>query len=305
MDGYYMKQNILETIGDTPVIKLNRVTNKADIYAKAEFLNPTGSIKDVMAYYMIKKAEERGELKPGMTILEVTSGNTGISFAMLAKLKNYRFIAVMPEHMSKERVIMMEAYGAKVILTPKELDMQGAMDKYNELKNILENVWLPRQFENEDNINAHREITGRNIIKQVPKIDFIVAGIGTGGTLFGVGEAIKKINPNVKLIGVEPAESAVLNGKKPRMHNIQGIGEGFVPPLVDKKKLDHVIAVKTKDAEAMTRKIAKEEGMFVGTSSGANLFASLEIAKKSGKDRHIVTIFPDNGERYLSTDLFK
>ena len=302
-----MKQNILETIGNTPVVKLNRVTHKylANIYAKAEFLNPTGSIKDVMAYYMIKKAEERGELKPGMTILEVTTGNTGISFAMLAALKNYQFIAVMPENMSKERALMMKAYGAKVMLTPKKLDMQGAIGRYNKLKKTIKNVWLPRQFENKDNIGAHKKITGKEIIKQVPKIDFIVAGIGTGGTLFGVAEAVKKINPNVEVVGVEPAESAVLNGKKPGVHNIQGIGEGFIPPLVNKNKLDYAIDVKTKDAEGMARRIAQEEGMLVGTSSGANLLASLEIARKFGKGKHIVTIFPDRGERYLSTNLFR
>lgn len=300
-----MKQNIMETIGKTPVFKLNGITNNsANIYAKADFLNPTGSIKDVMAYYMVKKAEEREELKPGMTILEVTTGNTGISFAMLASLKGYKFIAVMPEHMSKERVMMMEAYGAKIILTPKKLDMQGAIDKYNKLKSTLKNVWLPRQFENQDNINAHREITGKEIISQVPKIDFIVAGIGTGGTLFGVAEAVKKINPNVKIVGVEPAESAVLNGKKPGLHDIQGIGEGFIPPLVDIDKINYIVDIKTKDAKAMVRKIAKEEGMLVGTSSGANLLACLEITKKFGKDKHIVTVFPDRGERYLSIGLF-
>ena len=291
-----MKQNIMETIGKTPVFKLNGITNNsANIYAKADFLNPTGSIKDVMTYYMVKKAEERGELKPGMTILEFTTGNTGISFAMLASLKGYKFIAVMPEHMSKERVMMMEAYGAKIILTPKKLDMQGAIDKYNKIKSTIKNVWLPRQFENQDNINAHREITGKEIISQVPKIDFIVAGIGTGGTLFGVAEAVKKINPNVKLVGVEPAESAVLNGKKPGLHDIQGIGEGFIPPLIDIDKINYIVDIKTEDAKAMVRKIAKEEGMLVGTSSGANLLACLKIADKFGKDKHIVTVFPYRG----------
>ena len=296
----------MELIGGTPVLKLARAIPKNyNIYAKAEFLNPSGSIKDIMAHYMMKKAEERGELRPGMTILEVTSGNTGISFAMLASLKNYRFMAVMPEHMSRERISMMKAYGAEVILTPKKLDMQGAIDKYNRIKAALKDVWLPRQFENKDNIGAHKKITGKEIIKQVPKIDFIVAGIGTGGTLFGVAEAVKKINQDVRIVGVEPAESAVLNGKKPGIHNIQGIGEGFVPPLVNKDKLDYVIGIKTKDAEEMTRRIIKEEAMPVGISSGANLLAAIEIADKFGKEKHIVTIFPDRAERYLSTNLFR
>ncbi len=301
-----MKNNITKFIGNTPVLKIPKINGKNSfkIYAKADFLNPSGSIKDVMAYYMMKEAESKGELKPGMNILEVTTGNTGIAFSMLSKLNGYNFTAVMPEHMSKERIMMMKAYGANVVLTPKKEDMPGALAKYEELKDSMENLWLPKQFDNRDNILAHKKITGKEILRQVEKIDIIVAGIGTGGTLFGAAEAIKQKFPNLIVVGVEPEESAVLNGKDPGIHNIQGIGEGFIPPLVEKEKLDDVIEIRTKDAESMARNISTEIGLLVGISSGANILASLKAAEKYGHDKHIVTILPDRGERYLSTGLF-
>jgi cysteine synthase len=296
------KDKILKLIGNTPIIRLNG----KNIFAKLDSLNPSGSIKDVMASYMIEQAENKGLLKKGTKIIEATTGNTGISFAMLSALKGYKFVAVMPENMSKERIQMMESFNAKIILTPAEQNMQGAIDKYNELVEQNKDAWLPKQFENEDNINAHYNITGKEIINQVGgDIDFFVAGVGTGGTLIGVAKALKEINPDIKIVAVEPAESAVLSGKKPKLHEIQGIGEGFVPKLLKDniKLMDEVIQIKSKDAIEMAKKLAKKEGVLVGISSGANALACFQIAEKNPKKK-IVTIFPDRGERYLSMGIY-
>ncbi|PIR01914.1 MAG: cysteine synthase A [Candidatus Nealsonbacteria bacterium CG_4_9_14_0_2_um_filter_37_38] len=287
-------EDIFNTIGHTPLIKIGK------ILAKLETTNPTGSVKDRMAWYMIRKAEERGELKPGDTIIEVTSGNTGISFAMISTIRGFRFIAVMPGSMSIERQKMMKAFGAKIILTPAREDMAGAIRKYGALVKKNRDAWLPRQFENPDNIAAHREGLGKEIIKQTNgKIDAFVAGVGTGGTLIGVGQALKEMSLKIKVIAVEPAESAVLSGKKPGSHQIQGIGEGFVPKLVKENMglIDEVIAIKSQDAIEMTRKLAKNYGVLVGTSSGANVLASMKISKRY---KNVVTVLPDGGERYLS-----
>lgn len=293
-----VKDNILQTIGNTPLVKIG------NIYAKLEALNPSGSVKDRMARYMVKKAEERGELKSGGKIIEVTSGNTGISFAMISAIKGYKFIAVMPQSMSIERVNMMKAFGAEVILTPAEEDIMGAMKRYEEIARKNPDAWLPKQFENSDNIAAHREWLGKEIIKEMNgKVGAFVAGVGTGGTLIGVAQALKKVIPNVRIVAVEPAESAVLSGGKPGMHKISGIGEGFVPKLVKENLhlISEVVTVKSEDAIKMSERLAKEYGLMVGISSGANVLAALKVAKKH---KNVVTVLPDRGERYLSTGLF-
>ncbi len=298
-------KSVSDTIGKTPVVKLSKINGSgADVFVKLDNLNPSGSIKDVMAYYILTQAEKRGELKPGQEVLEVTSGNTGISFAMLSALKGYRFTAVMSKNMSPERIQMMKAFGAKVVLTPAKDDIVGAIKKYERMVKGNPDAWLPRQFENPDNIGAHREITGKEILNQVGKVDAFVAGVGTGGTLMGVAEVLRKANPQVRIVAVEPAESAVLSGGKAGLHGIQGIGEGFVPKLVDVEKIDEVIKIKTKDAMEMARKLAGKEGLLVGISSGANVLASLQVAKRLGKGKTVVTVLPDRGERYLSTGLF-
>jgi len=301
-----MAKSILDLVGNTPLVKLVKINDTSStILAKMEALNPSGSIKDVMALYMMEMAEKKGLLKPGGMIIEATSGNTGISFAMLAPLKGYKFIAVMPEHMSKERRQMMTAFGAEIVLTPEKDGFIGSLKKAEQLGRENKDVWLPRQFDNPDNIAAHREITAKRILEEVKdRIDAFVAGGGTWGTLMGVAEALRKVYPEVKSIAVEPAESAVVSGGKPGSHIIQGIGPGFIPSLLNKDLLDEVIQVKGSDAVAMTRRLIKEEGLMVGISSGANVLAALEIARRSNKGKTIVTVLPDRGERYLSMDLF-
>jgi len=301
-----MVKNVLDLIGKTPVVELAEVNNtKSTILAKLEALNPSGSIKDVMARYMIDVAEKNGILRPGSKIIEETSGNTGISFAMIAALKGYQFVAVMPEHMSQERIQMMRAFGAEIVLTPEKEGFAGALERLEQLGKENKDAWLPRQFSNPDNIAAHREITGQRILKEIgDRIDAFVAGVGTGGTLMGVAEALKRVYPEVRIVAVEPAESAVMIGEEPGSHIIQGIGPGFIPSLVNMDLIDEVIKVKDDDAVEMTKKLIKEEGLMVGISSGANVLASLEVARKSGKGKTIVTILPDRGERYLSMNLF-
>ena len=299
-------KNVLDTVGNTPLVPLAKLNgDKSPVLAKLEALNPTGSIKDVMALYMINMAEKKGILKPGAEIIEETSGNTGISFAMLAALKGYKFMAVMPEHMSQERRQMIQAFGADIVLTPEEAGFIGACERLEQLGRENKDAWLPRQFENRDNTAAHREITGRRILEQVgDKIDVFVAGVGTGGTLMGVAEALRQVYPDVRIVAVEPAESAVMSGEEPGPHIIQGIGPGFIPGLMNMDLVDEVIKVKRDDAVDMTRRLILEEGLMVGISSGANVFATLEVAQKSGKNKTMVTILPDRGERYLSMNLF-
>ena len=301
-----MVKSIMDLIGNTPVVELTKVSDTSSaILAKLETLNPSGSIKDVMALYMMEVAENKGMLRPGNKIIDVTSGNTGISFAMLSALKDYKFVAVMPEHMSGERRQMMQAFGAELILTPKEEGMTGAFRKFDEMAKENPTAWLPRQFDNPDNRAAHREITGKRIVEEVQnKIDAFVAGVGTGGTLMGVAQALRKVYPEVKIVAVEPAESAVMSGGKPGMHIIQGIGAGYIPSLMDMDLVDEVITVSSDEAVNMTRMLAEEEGLMVGISSGANVLAALEVARKLGGGKTIVTILPDRGERYLSMNLF-
>ena len=285
--------NLKRLIGKTPVVDID------GIKAKLETTNPSGSVKDRMAGHMIAKAEERGELKPRTSIIEATSGNTGIAFAMAAAAKGYRFTAVMPESMSPERRRMMEGYGAEVKLTPGEDDMKGALEAYEELARERPDAWLPRQFDNPDNPEAHEHGLGKELANQVPDMDVFVAGIGTGGTIIGAARALKRAKPDVKVIGVEPAESAVLHGQEPGKHAIQGIGEGFVPKIVeeDKDLIDEVVTVTTEEATDTRNELAREYGLLVGTSAGANVAAARKLKSKYGK---ITTILPDRGERYLS-----
>lgn len=300
-----MPEDIFALIGETPIVELARMNNtNSTILAKFEALNPSGSIKDVMAYYMMDVAEKRGLLRPGMTIIEITSGNTGISFAMLAAVKGYHFMAVMPEHMSVERRQMMEAFGAEIALTPAEEGFAGCLEKLEELAANNPGSWLPRQFDNPDNAAAHREITGRRILEEVGgRIDAFVCGVGTGGTLMGVTEALLNVHPNLQVIAVEPAESAVMSGGKPGTHLIQGIGPGYIPSLVNMGIIDRVITVKSQEAIDMTRRMLREEGLMVGVSSGANVLAALKVAGELEDGQTIVTILPDRGERYLSVNI--
>lgn len=298
--------NILEKIGKGPVVELRHVNHTGcRILAKMESFNPSGSIKDVMALYMISNAENNGLIKRGSKIIEVTTGNTGIAFAMISALKGYRFTAVMPENMSVERRKIMEAFGAETVLTPAAEDIKGAIDRYKELVEANPDAWLPDQFGNPDNIEAHREITGRNILEQIKdKIDVFVAGVGTGGTLMGVAQALKRKMPDVRIVAVEPSESAVMSGKEAGHHEIQGIGEGFIPDLTRMDEIDEVVTVKSQDAKDFMRELAREEGLFVGISSGANVLAALKIGEAIDSGKTIVTILPDSGERYLSMNIF-
>lgn len=298
--------SIINQIGKGPLIELKKINHtKCRILAKLETFNPSGSIKDVMAFYMTCKAESKGLLRPGSKIIEVTTGNTGIAFAMISAYKGYEFTAIMPENMSDERKMMMKAFGAKIVLTPAKRDMEGAIEKYKELIKANPDAWLPDQFGNQDNIIAHREITGKSILDQYKgNIDAFVAGVGTGGTLMGVSQALKEENPNMKVIAVEPFESSVMNGSKPGTHSIQGIGEGFIPELVCMDKIDEVIAIKSKDAINMMIRLAKEEGLMVGISSGANVLAALIVSESMEPNRTVVTILPDRGERYLSMSIY-
>lgn len=287
-------KQILDLVGNTPLTRV-----RENVFAKLEVANPSGSIKDRMALYVLEVAEKNNGIRPGYEIIEATSGNTGISFAMIAALKGYKFTAIMPETMSAERRHIMKAYGASFILTPT---MEGAVKKLEEFIN-KKSVWLPRQFDNQTNVDCHRETTGKEILQQLDKVGAFVAGVGTGGTLMGVTEALRKEFPNVKIVAVEPAESPVLSGGKAGTHKIQGIGPGFIPRIVDISKIDEVVKVKSDDAIIMTRKLVRENGLFVGISSGANVLASLKIAKKM-PDENIVTILPDSANRYQSMGLF-
>jgi len=297
----FAKKNLLELIGNTPMTEIKM--DSETIYAKMENLNPSGSIKDRIAKYMIEDAEKRGILKPGMTIVEPTSGNTGIALSFVSSIKGYEFIAVIPEFASKERIEIMKHYGAKVVLTRKEIGVKGAVEKAKKLAERL-NGFMPNQFENENNVLAHKETTGKEILEQVKNVDVFVAGVGTGGTLIGVAKALKEKNPNVKIIGVEPASSPLLSKGKLGHHKIEGIGEDFIPKIVENnlELIDQIIVVTDKEAIQTSRRLARE-GLFVGISSGANVSASLKIAKKL-KNKKVVTVLPDSADRYYSTELF-
>ncbi|EMT38642.1 cysteine synthase A [Thermoanaerobacter thermohydrosulfuricus] len=300
--------NVFELIGKTPVVKLNKIVEKewAEIYLKLEFFNPGGSVKDRVAFSMIEKAEKEGKLKKGSVIIEPTSGNTGIGLAMVGAAKGYKVIIVMPDTMSMERRMLLAAYGAEVVLTPGKLGMEGAIKKAEELVRQNKNYFMPQQFENFANPLIHEETTAKEIIEDFNEgLDAFVAGVGTGGTITGVGKILKNKFSNIKIIAVEPYSAAVLSGKEPGPHKIQGIGAGFIPKVLDRNVIDEVIAVKDEDAFEVTRLLAKKEGILGGISTGASLWAAIEVAKKLGKGKKVLAIAPDSGERYLSTQLFR
>lgn len=299
--------NVLELIGNTPIVKLNKLAGKdyADIYVKLEYFNPGGSVKDRPALYMIEKAEEEGKLKKGYVIVEPTSGNTGVGLAMVGAAKGYKVILVMPETMSIERRNLFKAFGAEVVLTPGSNGMKGAVDKAEELAKQNSNYYIPYQFGNENNTLSHIETTAQEILKDLgSNIDVFIAGIGTGGTVTGVGKVLKEKNSNVKIVGVEPKSSPLLSEGKAGPHKIQGIGANFVPSILDLDLLDDINTVSNEDAIETTRQLAREEGILVGISSGAAVYAALQWAKKLGKGKTVLAIAPDNGERYLSTGIF-
>ena len=299
--------NILETIGRTPLVRINRLVGKDDakLLAKLEFFNPCGSIKDRIGLSMIEAAERGGRLKPGMTMVEPTSGNTGIGLAMAAAVKGYKCIFTMPETMSVERRAILKLLGAEIVLTEGAKGMGGSVEKAQELAEKF-GYFQPQQFENPANPEIHRRTTAQEIIKDLSdlKLDYFVAGVGTGGTITGAGEVLKKKYGN-KNIAVEPKDSPVLSGGKPGPHKIQGIGAGFVPKVFKPENVDEIIQVSNEDAMATSRRLAKEEGILVGISAGANVFVAIGVAKKAGKGKMVVVIIPDLGDRYLSTDLYK
>jgi cysteine synthase A len=300
--------SITELIGNTPIVKLNRIVDadSADVYLKLEYFNPGSSVKDRIALSMIEAAEQSGKLQPGGTIIEPTSGNTGIGLAMVAAAKGYRAIFVMPETMSLERRNLLKAYGAQLVLTPGPDGMKGAIKKAEEL--AKENGYLMlQQFENLANPEVHRRTTGKEIVEQFgdEQLDAFIAGIGTGGTITGTGQVLKEKYPNIKVYAVEPADSPVLSGGKPGPHKIQGIGAGFVPKVLDTDVYDEVITVTTEQAFDSARKAALNEGVLGGISAGAAIYAALQVAKKLGKGKKVLAIVPDNGERYLSTPLYQ
>ena len=298
--------SIMDLIGQTPMVRLQRMVKSgmANIYVKVESFNPGGSIKDRIAWGMIQDAEQRGALRPGGTIIEPTSGNTGIGLAMIAAARGYRLIVVMPDTLSVERRMLMAAYGAEFVLTPGAEGMNGAIAEAKRLLNENPDYFMPQQFENSANPEAHRRSTALGLLDQLQGIDAFVAGIGTGGTITGVGEILKAHLPEIKIIGVEPASSPVISGGKAGPHKIQGIGAGFVPLVLNKTILDELIQVSNDDAFEITRRLAREEGLLVGISSGAAVSAALKVAEALGEGKNVVAMAPDTGERYLSTDVF-
>lgn len=295
--------SVLELVGDTPLVRLNRLPKSgwAQVLAKLESMNPAGSVKDRIALSMVEEAERQGRLKPSDTIVEPTSGNTGIGLAMVAAVKGYRLIVTMPDDMSLARRDLLARYGAEVILTPAIEGMTGAVHAAEELVAKNPSYFMPQQFMNPANPEIHRRTTAQEILKATDgRIDAFVAGVGTGGTITGVGEILKKEVPGVLIVAVEPARSPVLQGGKPRPHGIQGIGASFVPGVLNRAILDEIIAVRDEDAFAMAARITREEGLLVGISSGANVFAALQVAERLKAGKVVVTILPDTGERYSS-----
>lgn len=298
---------IVNLIGDTPLVRLHHVSepDDAELWAKLEGFNPGGSVKDRIAFSMIEAAEKDGVLKPGGTIIEPTSGNTGIGLALIAAVKGYRLILTMPETMSLERRQMFQAFGAETVLTPGAKGMMGSVEAAAEIQKGHPDYFMPLQFENPANPDIHRTTTAVEIIEALgTEIDGFIAGVGTGGTITGVGEVLRSHNPDILIAAVEPASSPVLSGGNPGPHKIAGIGAGFYPGVLNTKIYDRVITVTDEDAASMSRRLALQEGILAGISSGAAAWAALKIAGELGREKKVVVIFPDRGDRYLSTGLF-
>jgi cysteine synthase A len=298
----------LDLIGHTPVVRLNRMIGKddAEVWAKLENFNPGGSVKDRICLAMVEAAEKSGRIKPGDTIVEPTSGNTGIGLALVAAVKGYNLILTMPDTMSEERRSLLVAYGAKLVLTPDTRGMHGAITKAEELVRENPGYYMPQQFSNPANPEMHYRTTGPELLEQLERIDAFVAGVGTGGTISGAGRYLHEHCKNkVQVVAVEPKNSPVLSGGEPGFHKIQGIGAGFVPKNLDTRAYDEIITVSDEDAIQFARRLAREEGILVGISSGANCCAALQIARRLGKGKVVAVVFCDTGERYLTTDLFQ
>jgi cysteine synthase len=296
----------LDLITATPVVRLNRIVpaGAGEVWAKLEAFNPGGSVKDRICRAMVEAAERDGRLEPGATIIEPTSGNTGIGLALVCAVKGYRLILTMPDTMSEERRSLLAAYGAQMVLTPDTRGMHGAIRKAEEILSEHPEYFMPQQFANPANPEVHRRTTAPELLEQFPRIDAFVSGVGTGGTITGVGEVLKGRIPGVRIVAVEPAASPVLSGGEPGFHKIQGIGAGFVPEILNTEVYDEVIGVTDGDAAACTRRLAKDEGLLVGISAGAACVAALAVARRLGAGTTTVVMFPDTGERYLTTDLF-
>ncbi|CAM4511771.1 cysteine synthase A [Paenibacillus xylanexedens] len=302
--------NVTELIGGTPLVRLNRIVpeGSAEVFVKLEYQNPGSSVKDRIAISIVEEAEKEGKLKPGDTIIEATSGNTGIGLAMVAAAKGYKSVIVMPETMSLERRNLLRAYGAELVLTPGAEGMNGAVKKAEELLKENPSYFMAEQFKNKANVKIHRETTGPEIVEAIQSVggtlDAFVAGIGTGGTITGVGEVLKEAFSGIKIVAVEPAASPILAGGKPGPHKIQGIGANFIPEILDQEIYDEIIHIENDDAFETARQVAKEEGILSGISSGAAIRAGLQVAKQLGAGKRVVVIVPSNGERYLSTPLY-
>jgi cysteine synthase len=300
--------NLTETIGNTPLVRINKLNvGQADVLGKMEFFNPCGSIKDRIGLAMIEDAEKQGRLNRHTVLVEPTSGNTGIGLALICAVRGYKLILVMPESMSIERRKLLKALGAEIVLTPASAGMSGAVAKAQELVSNTGNMIMLQQFDNPANPDIHRRTTAEEIWRDTDgKVDIFVAGVGTGGTITGVGQVLKKYKPSVKIVAVEPADSAVLSGGPPGPHKIQGIGAGFVPKVLDRSVIDEIICVKNEDAIETARQLAAKEGILAGISSGANVFAAVGLSKRTKNNgKTIVTIICDTGERYISTELFQ
>ncbi|MBI4352887.1 MAG: cysteine synthase A [Candidatus Omnitrophica bacterium] len=305
MMGEKISGSVLELVGNTPMVRLRKVAEKngAEVTAKLEMLNPGGSVKDRIALNMVDQAEKKGLLKPGCVIVEPTSGNTGIGLAIVGAVRGYRVILTMPDGMSQERIQILESFGAEVVLTPAKDGMTGAVEKAREIVSATKDAFLPQQFKNPDNPAMHRKTTAKEILADTDgRLDAFVAGVGTGGTITGVGEVLKKHNPKIKIVAVEPKTSSVLSGGRPGPHMIQGIGAGFVPDVLNRQIIDEILMVDDRESYQMAKRLSREEGIFAGISSGAACVGALKTAKALGPGKRVVTVFPDSWERYLSLE---